>query len=226
MIYHNVSSGVSGPDHALSWLLISELQVMGRKIKHETWGAPITWRMPDPIPRWLFARSYVNQEKSGNCNHHPCGIIPSLWLFWRKTERKSCDIIDPLSSQQYTPANFHCQSSPVSMLSIWKLICQRKHPSWGRIGTNARCGPSFPLWCRVLPSASVILWRMWVGRGWAREIFIIISQLLTIYDKAQCWYVVCWRHTALCVTRAPTDWPPILSESIKTQVVSSCERPA
>ena len=145
MIYHNVSSGVSGPDHVLSWLLISELQVMGRKIKHETWGAPITWRMPDPIPRWLFARSYVNQEKSGNCNHHPCGIIPSLWLFWRKTERKSCDIIDPLSSQQYTPANFHCESPPVSMLSIWKLICQRKHPSWGRRGTNTRCGPSFPL---------------------------------------------------------------------------------
>ena len=47
------------------------------------------------------------------------------------------------------------------------------------------------------------------GIGLGREIFIIISQLLTIYDKSQCWYVDVGRHTALLyVTRAwATDHP-------------------
>ena len=35
------------------------------------------------------------------------------------------------------------------------------------------------------------------GIGLGREIFIIISQLLTIYDKSQCWYVVCWKAHSL-----------------------------
>ena len=69
MIYHNVSCpmclgltrrGILTPETET----ILELQVIGRKIKHETWGAAIKWRMPDPVPRWLFANSYTNQEKS------------------------------------------------------------------------------------------------------------------------------------------------------------------
>ena len=64
------------------------------------------------------------------------------------------------------------------------------------------------------------------GAGLGREIFIIISQLLTIYDKSQCWYAVCWKAQRPNLCNQSPNWPPILSESIKTQVVSSCERPA
>ena len=137
MIYHNVSCpmclgltrrGILTPETET----ILELQVIGRKIKHETWGAAIKWRMPDPVPRWLFANSCTNQEKSRTAiiilvaSSLLCDFLKKdrekiLWYHW--------SIVIPDNN---TPATFHCASPhfPVSMLSIWKLICQRKHPFW------------------------------------------------------------------------------------------------
>ena len=37
---------------------------------------------------------------------------------------------------------------------------------------------------------------LWAGLGWAGNIHNYFSQLLTIYDKAQCWYAL-----------SPTDHP-------------------
>lgn len=111
----------------------------------------------------------------------------------RQRENPVISLIHCHPGSQYTGQFSLCVFSSLDVVYL-KIDLPEKTPilMWGPIGTNTRCGPSFPLaGCQVLPSASPLL--SVGGAGLGREIFIIISQLLTIYDKPQCWYVVCWK---------------------------------
>ena len=128
---------------------------------------------------------------------------------WNKTERKSCDIIDPLSSR----ITIHRPHFIVRLLIFQSRCClsenwsarENTHSELGAHSVNRNQDK-----VRLSSLSAVALSPLLSvgGAGLGREIFIIISQLLTIYDKSQCWYVVCWRaHSPTLCNQSPTDHP-------------------
>ena len=161
----------------LSWLLRCQPCKSWAEIKHQ----PALMELPSldgcltPFLGDFLLILMLKPRKIKNCNHHPCSIIPSLWLFSRKTERKSCDIIDPLSSQITIPRP-QCLVRPLTFQS---RCCLSENWSARENTQTAVMGPTLsarnqhkvrPLLSSALvsgvASSPPVLW-MWAGLGWA-----------------------------------------------------------
>ena len=89
---------------------------------------------PRSVPLFVVSCKILwSPRKIRNCNHH--GSLSSLWLFWRRRRQWNWYHWSIVISDN-NAMNGRDFSFPVSVLSIWKLICQRKHPFWGAQSVN------------------------------------------------------------------------------------------
>lgn len=127
----------------------------------------------------------------------------------RQRENPVISLIHCHPGSQYTGQFSLCVFSSLDVVYL-KIDLPEKTPilMWGPIGTNTRCGPSFPLaGCQVLPSASPLLWSSGeCGWGWAGP-GNIHNYFSASHNLWQASVLVCCMLEGtlapLCVTRAP-----------------------